>query len=248
MAAEVALIVEAEVAPEAHKVPPAVVALVAPDTGMDRQARVGTARFAFLVAFACSLLVAFAQAYRVDSREMTVKNLEKAGTLETMSDKALDDETVKGNRLYQVVTVGKGLFEPPVFLGLGSLAVLALVWFARGKVKGRAVVPVAAAAMLPNAIANVLDAVSAWQHASLPPQGAVLAPRTLSAIAAALGHPIVAPWVKLGSAIDFFSLWGAVLMGFGVAAAGDVPVRRALVVTLIGWVCWRLVTNVAGGG
>jgi hypothetical protein len=248
MAAEVALIVEAEVAPEAHRVPPALLALVAPDTGMDRQAKVGTARVAFLIALFCSLLVAFAQSYRVDSRAMTLQKLEKAGQLENMSDKAIDDETVKSNRLYQVLQVGKGVVEPPLFLGLGSLGVLFLVWFARGKAKGRAVVPVAAAAMLPVAIANVLDAVSAWRHATLPPQGAVLAPRTISAIAEAFGHPIVAPWVKLGNAIDFFSLWGAILMGFGVAAAGDVPVRRALVLTLAGWFCWRLLTNVAGGG
>ena len=125
---------------------------------------------------------------------------------------------------------------------------LGLVWFLRGKVKGRAVVPVAAAAMLPSAIANLLDAVSAWQHAALPAKGAVLAPRNLSAIAEVLGHPLVAPWVKLGNAFNLFSLWGAVLMGFGIAAAGDVPPRRALVVTLAGWVCWRLLTNVAGGG
>ena len=42
-------------------------------------------------------------------------------------------------------------------------------------------VPVAAAVLLPGAIANLLDAISAWQHAALPPKDAVLAPRNLSA-------------------------------------------------------------------
>jgi len=39
-----------------------------------------------------------------------------------------------------------------------------------------------------------------------------------------------------------------VLMAFGVAAAGEVPTRRALLGTLCAWVCLRLVTNVAMGG
>src|SRR5207237_9819997 len=118
-------------------------------------------------------------------------------------------------------------------------------WCLRGTAQGRAVVPVAAAVLLPGAIANLLDAISAWQHAALPPKGAVLAPRNLSAIAAVFGHPLAAPWLKLGNALDFFSLWAALLMGYGIAAAGDVPVRRALVATLIGWVCWPLLTNLS---
>ena len=55
------------------------------------------------------------------------------------------------------------------------------------------------------------------------------------------------PWAKLGNAFDFFSLWGAVLMGYGVASAGEVPLKRAMIGTLCAWLCWRLLTNVAGG-
>ena len=234
--------------PAGRRLPPAFVALLAPDTGMELQARAGTARPAFLIAFACAVLLAFTQAARVDSRAATLKKLEQGGQLLTMSDRQLDDETRSADRLYQVMRVGKGLFEAPVSLGLTSLGVVILVWFLRGKIKGRAVVPVAAATLLPNAIANLLDAVSAFNHATLPPQGAQLAPRNLSGIAVAFGHELAAPWLKLGNAFDFFSLWAALLLGFGVAAAGDLPVRRALIVTLAGWVCWQLLTNVAGGG
>ncbi|MFN2547079.1 MAG: hypothetical protein ABR567_06595 [Myxococcales bacterium] len=239
---------EAEVERPRQRVPPAVVALFAPDTGMDLQARIGRARFAFLAAMVCALLAAFAQAYRVDTRTATLKNLEKAGQLDNMSDRQVEDETTKSNRLYEVGRVALGAGEAPVFLGLGSLAVLGLVWFTRGKVKGRAVVPVAAAVLLPGALANVLDAISAWQHAALPPKDAMLAPRTISAIAAVFGHPLAGPWLKVGNVFDFFSLWAAILMGYGVAAAGDVPVRRALWTTLVAWLCWRLITTVPFGG
>src|SRR5258708_39916550 len=140
---------------------------------MDRQARVGTARLPFLVAFACAVLAAFAQAYRVDSREATLKKLEQGGQLQTMSDRQFDDETRNANRLYQVMRIGQGVFEAPVFLGLGSLAVVGLVCFLRRKVKGRAVVPVSAAALLPGAIAHSLGAGCESNHASLPPNDAM---------------------------------------------------------------------------
>jgi hypothetical protein len=56
------------------------------------------------------------------------------------------------------------------------------------------------------------------------------------------------PWLKLGNALDFFSLWAALMMGYGVAAAGRVPRRTAVVGTVVVWVCYRLLTNVALGG
>jgi hypothetical protein len=234
--------------PARSAVPPALLALVAPDAGMEQQARIGTARMAFLIALVCAMLAALAQAYRVDSREATLKKLQMTGQMQSMSDRQFEDETKSANRLYQVSRVGAGVVEAPLFLGLGSLGIVILVWFLRGKLKGRAVVPVAAAALLPGALANLLDAVSAWNHASLPPQGAELAPRTVSALAAVFGQAIPPPWVKLGNAFDFFSLWAAVLMGFGVAAAGEIPVRRAIITTLAAWVCLRLLTQVASGG
>lgn len=215
---------------------------------MERQARTGGVRLPFLIAFVCALFAAFAQAYRVDSTAPTLKRLEQAGQLQTMSERQIADETRNANRLFQVARVGQGLLEAPLSLGLGSLSVLGLVWFLRGKVKGRAVVPVAAAALVPGAIASLLDGLSALRQAALPPQGATLSPRNLSLVLAALGHPLLPPWVKLGNALDFFSLWGAVLLGYGVAAAGEIPVRRALIATLVGWSCVRLLGSVAMGG
>jgi hypothetical protein len=234
--------------PTRSAVPPALVALVAPDSGMERQARIGGVRLAFLIAFACAVLAAFGQSWKVDAKAATLKKLEQAGQLATISDRQLQDDTRSAERIYQVARVAQGLFEAPVNLGLGCLAVLGLCWFLRGKAKGRAVAPVAAAVLLPGAIANLLDAVTALQHPSLPPEATVLAPRNLSAIAAAFGHPLAGPFLKLGNAFDFFSLWAAVLMGFGVAAAGELPTRRAIIVTLAAWVCLRLLTSVAMGG
>jgi len=240
---------EAELPRPARRAPPpALVALLAPDAGMERQARAGGARLAFALALVCSLLVGFAQAVRIDARSATLEKLDKAGTLQTMSEKQLADEIKGAERLYQVGRVAWGAVEAPVFLLLLALAVVVLVWFMRGKMKGRAVFPVAAAALLPLAIANLLDAVAAFERDSLPLSSAVLSPRSFSAVLAVLGHPLAEPFSRLGNALDFFSLWGAILLGYGVAAAGDLPARRAVAVTLLGWVCWRLVLSVGLGG
>ena len=228
--------------------PPALVALIAPDVGMERQARVGKAGIAVAIAMACALFAAFAQATRVDARSVTLQKLEKAGQLSTMSDKAIEDETQNAERLYQVMRVAGGAAEAPLFLLLGGLSVVVLVWFLRGRMKGRAVFPVAAAVLLPGAIANLLDGVTALRQESLPAGTATLAPRDLAAVVAALGHPLSGAALKLAGVVDFFSLWAALLMAFGVAAAGDIPTRRALIGTLSAWLCLRLLISVAMGG
>jgi hypothetical protein len=224
------------------------VALVAPEVGMERQARIGTAKLGFLVAFACAILAGFAQASRIDARSATLAKLDKANRLTEMSEKQVDDEVKSADRLFQVMMVGGGVAKAPLDLGLLALGVVGLAWFLKGKVKGRAVIPVAAAVLLPGAIADLLDAGSAFGRETLPADQIVLAPRNLAAVLASFGHPLTGVALKLGGAFDYYTLWAAVLMGFGVAAVGDIPVRRALIGTLVAWVCLRLLTAVAVGG
>ncbi len=221
------------------------VLLFAPDRGMERQARVGRARWFFLFAWLCSVLLGAAMAYRVDARSSTLRKLEMSGQLQTMSDRQIADETRSAERVFQVGSIAKGVVGAPVQLGLACLSVLALVWFFRGRIKGSAVVPVAATTLLPGAIATLMDAVTALRHTTLPPDGVPLGPRSLSAALALLGRPLPFPWVKFGDALDFFSLWAAVMLGFGVASVGQVPRRTAVVGTLVAWICFRLLTNVA---
>jgi hypothetical protein len=239
---------EAELPQPARAVPPAIVALIAPDVGMERQAKVGKAGLAVSIAFACALFAAFAHSSRIDARSATLQKLDKAGQLTSMSDRAIEDETHNAERMFQVMRVASGAAEVPVFLLLGGLSVVALVWFLRGRVKGRAVFPVAAAVLLPGAIANLLDGITALRQASLAAGPATLAPRNVAAVIATMGHPLTGAALKLGTVFDVFSLWAAVLMGFGVAFAGDVPTRRALIGTLCAWLCLRLLTSVAMGG
>lgn len=228
--------------------PSPIALLFAPDRGMERQARVGRARWLFLFAWLCSILLGAAMAYRVDARSSTLRKLEMSGQLQTMSDRQVADETHNAERVAEVTSVAKGVVGAPIQLGSACIAVLGLTWFLRGRVKGSAVVPVAATTLLPGALANLLDAVSAFRHEALPPEGVPLAPRTLGAILPFFGHPLMDPWLKLSNALDFFSLWAALLMAFGVAAVGQIPKPRAITGTLIAWVCYQLLTHVAMSG
>lgn len=222
--------------------------LFSPDRAMDRQAKVGRVGLLLAFAMACSILLGAARAIRVDASSNVLRKMEMSGQLQGASDRQLADETRNVERVFEVTSVGKGVVGAPLDLAAACLAILGLSWFFRGRVKGSAVVPVAAATLLPAALANLLDAATALRHEALPPEVVPLAPRTLSAVLPLVGHPLAEPWNKLGSALDFFSLWAALLMAFGVAAAGQVPKRTALVGTLVAWICYRLLTQVATGG
>ncbi len=219
--------------------------LFAPDKGMDRQAKVGGARWFFLVAWLCSLLLGAALSYRVDAHDSTLRKLDESGQLKTMSDRQIAEETKSAERVAQVGNIAKAAVATPVNLALACLSLLILCWFFRGRVKGRGVVPVAAATLLPGAMANLMDSVIAFRHVTLPPEGFLLGPRSLSAVLSLSGRSLSEPWVRFGNGLDFFSLWAAVMLGYGVSAVGQVPKKYALPGTLIAWVCVRLLTHVA---
>jgi hypothetical protein len=215
---------------------------------MELQAKLGGVRLPLLVAMACALLAGGMQAYRVDGHAVTLQKLEKGGQIQNMSDRQVEDETKSTERIYMVARVAGAAVEAPLQLGLTCLAVLGLSWFLKGRIKGSAVAPVAAATLLPGAVANLLDAVAAFQHASLPPGPSLLAPRSVSALFAVFGHPLMGPWLKLGNVVDFFSLWAALMLAYGIVFAGQLPARRALIGTMVAWLCLRLLTQVATGG
>lgn len=225
--------------------PSPITLILAPDRAMERHAKVGRALWIFLFAWLCSMVLGVTLAYRVDARSSTLRKLDQSGQLATMSDRQVADETRNAERMSQVGSIAKGVVGAPIDLGGACLAVLALAWFLRGRIKGSMVAPVAAASLLPGALAKLLDTFAAFRHAMIPPEGVDLSPRSLSAFLTLFGHPPGGPWLKLGGALDFFSLWSAVVLGFGVAAVGQLPKKSALAATMVAWVCYQLLTRVA---
>ena len=229
--------------------PAAAVALIAPEIGMERVARTGGVRGPLLIALACALLSAGAGVLRIDAKDATLRAMDKEGQLQTSSDRQVEDATKSAERIYLVKRVAGALVEPPFQLGLLCVAIFALGWFFRGRTEGRAVPPVAAAALLPLAVGNLLEAIATYQHAAIAPDGPPSLPRTLADFwTSVAAQPGPAPLMKLLSAFDVFSFWSALLVGFGLAAAAQLPRRRALTGTLAAWLCMRLLTQVAMGG
>jgi len=230
-------------------VPSPVVALVAPDVGMERVARRERVLGPFLFALFCSLLAAAATSYRIDARDATLANLEKSGQLKTMSDRQIEDQTKDAERTYVVKTIALGVVWPPVKLGLLAVGLLGLSWFVRGRAKGKAVAAVAAATMMPGAIEDLLRAGAALGRRSIPPQGPPLVPSDFASMWAQIsGHPLAGPAARLLGSFDVFSLWGAMLAGYGLATAANLPLRRAMTATLIGWLCLHVLMAAATGG
>jgi hypothetical protein len=231
--------------------PAAVVALVAPDVGMERVARTGRVRWLLLIATACSLAAALTASWKVDARGTTLAALEKQGQLQTTSDQQIADQTKAAERTFMVVRIGGALVEPAVDLALYCVGLFALSRFLRGRATGRAIAAVSAAALLPSAIGNVFEAIAAPTRRWIPPSRESLIPRDLSALVASVaGHPLPGAAAKLLSAVDVFSLWAALLLAYGLVFAANLPRRRAVAGTLIGWLCFRLLMHVAmaGGG
>ncbi|NUQ74630.1 MAG: hypothetical protein HUU21_13835 [Polyangiaceae bacterium] len=235
-------------APKDDRAPSPFALLFAPDRSMERQARIGKARYLLLFAWICSTLAGVALALRVDAASSTLRKLEMSGQLKSMSERQIAEDILSAERVFQVISIAKGITSAPLSLGLACLALLVLAWFFRGRIKGSAVAPVAAASLLPGAIANLLDAAITFRHAAIPPEGVPLMPRSLSAALTLVGRPLTEPWIKLGNALDFISLWAAIILGFGIVAAAQVPKRTAIIGTLIAWICYQLLAHVATGG
>jgi hypothetical protein len=230
-------------------VPAPAIALVMPEVGMERVARTGRVRWPLLITVVCSLLAAGAAIMRVDARDATLRELEQKNELLNSSDRQIEDATTSKERIFTVSRIAGALVEAPVKL-LGYVILLyGLSWFLRGRVASRAVAAVGASALLPGAVARLLEAGATLQQPSMAPDAPAPLPRTLADLGALVaGHPLTGAAAKLLGALDLFSFWSALLLAFGFAAATQLPRRRAITATLVAWLCIQLISNVAMGG
>ncbi|GAC1340293.1 MAG: hypothetical protein NVSMB23_10390 [Myxococcales bacterium] len=229
--------------------PSPLLALFVPDVGVPRVARAGRVRGPLLVAACCSLLAGVAVSLRVDGRNATLRELEQQGQLKTMSDKQVDDAQKAAERAFIVARIAWGAAEAPLALARNAAGLFLLAWFLRGKLKTGPLLAVCGVALLPGAVGNLLEIAAAVQQQGVAPDVFHhLVPHDGSELAAALGHPLDGPLAKLGSAFDVFALWSALLLGHGLSAAAGLPVRKAVLATLAGWLLWRLATHVALAG
>ncbi|HXN56001.1 MAG TPA: hypothetical protein VN874_07015 [Myxococcales bacterium] len=231
-------------------IPSPLLSLFAPDVGIPRVARTGRVRWMLGFATCCALLAGVATALRVDARDSTLRELEARGELKTMSDKQVEDAQKGAERAFMVARIAWAAVEAPLTLALDATGLFLLSWFLRGKLKAGPLLAVCGAALLPFAFANLLEVVAALRQQGIAP-GVFnhLVPHDGADLAAALGHPLAGPLAKLAGAFDVVGLWSALLLGFGLSAAAELPARKAVLATLAGWLLWRLFAHVglAGG-
>ncbi len=234
--------------PKTSPVPPQLAAVLFPDTAMERVAKSGRFGAALALAVACSLAVGGAEAWRVDAREPTLREAEMSGQLKNMSDKQLDDNTKAAERSFIVKRLAFSAVKAPLIWVGSLLGLFVVAWFLRGRSLPGALPAVASAALLPHAFADLLSAGAALQTPQLSPDHGPLIPRSLGAVLDAVGVHAPMAVAKLAGAVDFFSLWAALLLAFGLAPAAQLPRGKAIAATMVAWVLWRLVTQVALGG
>ena len=223
-------------------------ATLLPDAGMPRAARMSRARGPLLFALICSLAWGVALAAQVDARDVTLRELDMQGKLPTLSDRQIEEAQRTSERGFMVKKLAIAAVEPPLMLLASALGLFALSWLLRGRSQAGQVFTVSAWALVPAALGDLVEAAATLLRGSISPEAGPITPRTFAALAEALGHAASGPAAKLLGAIDVFDLWGVVLLGFGFAAAAQLPTRRALTGTLIAWVCYRLLRFVAIGG
>ncbi len=222
------------------RVPAPLVALLAPDVGMPRVARESKARWALLFAMVCALSLSGMQAMRVDAHAETLQELEMTGQLKDMSDRQVEDQAKAADRKFIVKTVAASIFRPPLLCLVYLVSLYILAWFLRGRSQGGQMSAVAGAALIPSAVSDLLSAGAVWMHSTIETHGPPLIPRTLNQILAHFGHSISGPLAPLGNALDLFSLWSALLLGFGLATAANLSRRSAVIASLVAWTLWRL--------
>jgi hypothetical protein len=241
-------VAQAAKGPATARIPAMLVALIAPDLGMERVARSARVAAPLLVAFACSLAFAAAEVARVDAVQATLRELDAQGKLKDLSDQAIADQTTSAERAFAVKRVALAAIRPPLIWAGSLVGLYVLVWFLRGRSSAGGLRAVAAASLLPHALADLLGAGATWLAARLPIDHAPLVPRTLADLLVARGMEAPFAIQRLAGALDFFSLWAALLLGFGLGPAAQLPRGRALGAVLLSWLLFRLLTRVALAG
>lgn len=220
--------------------------LFVPDRALPGAVTEGRYGGPMLVAMAAALAAALTIAGRVDLSERVYGPAMAAeaqggpggaAAAPTMSDREIEEATVKARAVEQVTRgLGAGMVPVEIF-GLG-FALLLLTRYVGGRpTLGRAVA-LAASASLPGAIRSVLQAIAAAHRAVIPPSevaALVLPPLQL-------GSPVL---TRLVAGVDPFTLWSLVLVALGMPAMAGISRRRAWIVTIASFALWLVLSRLA---
>lgn len=185
-----------------------------------------------LPALALAFSVSFSGASfasRWDAAPVVMRQLEKAGELQKVTEQELSDKIQTTRRLRLVAGVAKGVFLAPVALLLIALVLQLSAWMLGQRTGFSKFFSVASLSLLPVALFHLLFGICALRQFSVSDATyALILPSSLAA-----AFPNAAPPLQgLLSAVDLFNIWSAVLLGFGFSAASGMKRGRAVLLGL----------------
>jgi len=192
---------------------------------------VENARFGLpmVAAVVTSSLAAVASYFRFDSAGQVIGDLAASGQLTHSTESEINEAILTAERVFLIGGLGKAIFVTP-FLMLALAVVLKLTgWLLDHSAPFARCFTTSALAFLPLSVGKLcLALVTLGQSSVNERQMATLLPSSLAAVMPALS-PVAA---RAASALDFFALWSAALLGLGFSAASGLSRPRGLLVGL----------------
>ncbi len=169
-------------------------------------------------------------ALRWDGSPAVVRELASTGELGRISERELAEKVQVKERVRLVTGVAKGVFLMPLGVLLVAVVLKFCGWLFGTKAPFAKCFTAASVAMLPIAVFHLVFAAAAIRQVGVTDkQMLTLVPSSLAAV-----MPEVPPKMsRLLSAVDFFNLWAAALLGLGFSAASGMRAHRALILGLI---------------
>lgn len=229
-------------------------AILVPDRRVGVEVAAARYGWPFLAVVLAAALAALAIGARLDlgpeviaenagARPVAVTSAEQAPGVEVKTDREIAEETAQRTAVKRVMLGLDAGLETPIRVLFLALAIFLLGRYVGGAPTGPRALAAAALVSLPGAIRSLVTALAAWHQPSLGSKdvGELLAAARLPVPA---GHPGLE---RLLGNVDVFTCWSAVILGFALAAAADLPRTKAFVAAAVGFVLYLLVTGLIMG-
>jgi hypothetical protein len=229
-------------------------AILFPDRGVPREVAAGRYGVALLAIVVTAAIAAAAISARLDLRhEVLSENAalrpkkelltDPKKVSEVKTDREIDEQVAQRTAVKRVMLgLDAAIWQPlrVLFLALGLFL---LGRYVGGTPTMARALSAASLVALPGAIRSLVTAIAAWSQPSL-------GTKDLDELVAAGRIPIPegnAALAQLLGGVDVFTLWSAVILGFALAAAGDLKPTRAALASAVGFFLYVLVTGAIMG-
>ena len=218
-------------------------AFAAPARALPVAAARGRALPPIAVATAAALALAAVVAARGDWEGPAAARVDAAAIEKAPSPAEREEKIAQAVKLARTAGWAGALFLPGLSAVAAGLALAGAFRLAGARPSVRGSLSAAAFGLLPLAARDLATVPAVLRHAPVRPADV---PGLLPSSLAALFPPgAEGPLVRAASAADLFSLWSVALVELGMAAAAEVPRRRALAVTALLFVAAAAVLRVA---